>query len=42
MVIYKQLYDAVHDSKNNYENPQLILNKPPEELEKCLVFHGEK
>lgn len=42
IVIYKQLYNAVHDPKNKYENPQLILNKPPEELEDCLGFHGKK
>lgn len=38
IVIYTQLYKAVHDPKNNYENPHLILNKPSEELEKILCF----
>ncbi|XP_023022875.2 conserved oligomeric Golgi complex subunit 6 isoform X1 [Leptinotarsa decemlineata] len=37
LAIYKQLYQAVHDPVNNYENPQLIFHKSPEELEKVLL-----
>lgn len=38
IVIYKQLHKAIHDPKNKYENPQLILMKQPEDLEKVLCF----
>lgn len=41
IVIYKQLYKAVHDPKNKYENPNLILDKLPEELEKLLCARGK-
>nr|CAH7741535.1 unnamed protein product [Callosobruchus chinensis] len=37
LAIYKQLYQAVNDPTNNYENPNVIFNKTPEELEKLLL-----
>lgn len=32
LAIYRQLYDAVHNPVNQYENPEEILSKTPEEL----------
>lgn len=32
LAIYKQLYEAVHNPVNLYENPQNILYKTPDEL----------
>ncbi|KAG5883934.1 hypothetical protein JTB14_003756 [Gonioctena quinquepunctata] len=37
LAIYKQLHQAVHNPVNNYENPHLIFNKTPEEMEKVLL-----
>ncbi|XP_015521577.1 conserved oligomeric Golgi complex subunit 6 [Neodiprion lecontei] len=35
--IYKQLYDGCHDPKNNYQNPNSLFTRTPEELLKALV-----
>ncbi|XP_072394400.1 conserved oligomeric Golgi complex subunit 6 [Diabrotica undecimpunctata] len=37
LAIYKQLYQAVLDPVNKYENPQSIFHKSPEELESVLL-----
>lgn len=34
--IYKQLFEGVHDPKNQYQNPSSILSRTPEELKKML------
>ncbi|KAF7382195.1 conserved oligomeric Golgi complex subunit 6-like [Vespula maculifrons] len=35
--IYKQLYEACHDSKNLYKNPNGLFSRTPEELLQILV-----
>lgn len=35
--IYKQLYEACHDEKNNYKNPSGLFTRTPEELLRILV-----
>ena len=34
---YKQLYEAVVDSKNAYNNPESIVNKTPDQVD--LLLH---
>lgn len=34
---YKQLYDAVQDGKNEYSNPEQLMNKTPEQVD--LLLH---
>lgn len=34
--IYKQLYQGVHDPKNQYQNPNSILNRSPEDLKRMF------
>ncbi|KAH1005075.1 hypothetical protein HUJ04_006131 [Dendroctonus ponderosae] len=36
LAIYRQLYDAVHNPVNHYENPAEILSKTPDELNKMF------
>lgn len=36
LAIYKQLYEGVHNPANQYQNPESILNRTPEELKKML------
>lgn len=36
LAIYKQLYDAVHNPVNMYDNPSQILSKTPDELNKIF------
>ncbi|CAG0886915.1 unnamed protein product [Darwinula stevensoni] len=31
--IYRQLYDAVHNAENGYNNPSAIMNRTPEQIE---------
>ncbi|XP_057326949.1 conserved oligomeric Golgi complex subunit 6 [Microplitis mediator] len=37
--IYKQLYEACHDPKNQYENPDKLFVKTPDELMEKLLSH---
>lgn len=37
--IYKQLYEACHDPKNQYENPDKLFVKTPNELMEKLLSH---
>lgn len=34
--IYKQLYEGVHNPKNQYQNPQSILSCSPDDLKKMF------
>lgn len=36
LAIYKQLYEAVHNPANLYDNPSEILSRTPEELNKMF------
>ena len=33
---YKQLYEAVHDAKNQYNNPDQLMNKTPDQVDLLL------
>ena len=33
---YKQLYEAVHDAQNQYNNPDVLMNKTPEQVDLLL------
>ena len=33
---YKQLYEAVHDPLNQYNNPEVLMNKTPEQVDLLL------
>ncbi|XP_050361559.1 conserved oligomeric Golgi complex subunit 6 [Nymphalis io] len=37
MAIYEQLYQAIHDPKNGYTEPQIIVRRTPNEVKKLLV-----
>ncbi|XP_047545261.1 conserved oligomeric Golgi complex subunit 6 [Vanessa atalanta] len=37
MAIYEQLYQAIHDPKNGYAEPQIIVRRTPNEVKKLLV-----
>lgn len=37
--IYKQLYEACHEPKNLYQNPNSLFSHSPEELTKMLLAH---
>ncbi|CAH0725915.1 unnamed protein product, partial [Brenthis ino] len=37
MAIYEQLYQAIHDPKNGYVEPQSIIRRTPNEVKKLLV-----
>lgn len=36
LAIYNQLYEGVHNPVNQYQNPESILNRTPEDLKKML------
>lgn len=38
LAIYKQLYEGIHNPVNQYQNPESILNRTPEDLKKMLDF----
>ena len=35
--IYKQLYEAVHDPANLYQNPDALMSRTPDEVLKLLI-----
>lgn len=35
--IYKQLYEACHDPKNLYQNPNSLFSRIPEDLLRTLI-----
>jgi len=35
--IYEQIYTAVHDSVNNYEDPNSLINYKPEQIRILLL-----
>lgn len=35
--IYEQLYDAVHNPANNYENPSSIMPRKPQQVKDLLA-----
>ncbi|KAJ8983853.1 hypothetical protein NQ317_016458 [Molorchus minor] len=37
IAIYKQLYEAINNPTNQYENPHLIFERSPEELENIIL-----
>lgn len=37
MAIYEQLHQAIHDPKNGYAEPQVIVRRTPNEVKKLLV-----
>ena len=38
--IYQQLYDAVHNPENGYNNPSAIMNRTPEQIESLIKWPG--
>ena len=37
--IYKQLYEACHEPKNLYQNPDSLFSRTPQDLIKTLIAH---
>ena len=37
--IYRQLYEACHEPKNLYQNPNSLFNHAPDELLNLLISH---
>jgi hypothetical protein len=35
--IYEQIYESVHDSVNNYEDPNSLMNYKPEQIRILLL-----
>jgi hypothetical protein len=35
--IYKQLYEAVHDPENLYQNPEMLMPRTPDQVLKLIT-----
>lgn len=35
--IYRQLYEAVHDAENLYQNPGILMPRTPDQVLKLLI-----